>query len=299
MSQNLVEVLSVTKSFKNLKILRNVSFAISKGSIFGVLGPNGSGKTTLIRILFDLVKPDEGEISFERNRYKISYLPEERGLHQEFKVLQVITYFGQIKGLDRKIAKERGREWLSRFDLSAWENQKIGALSKGMQQKVQIIISLIQDPDLVVLDEPFSGLDYLSSEKLIDLILDLKKQGKTVVLSTHQMSHAEILCDHLVLLHKGEVLLSGSKLSIMEQIGGYMITVRDTAPDSLITFPGVRKISRNNGRITVYLGKQVSPRDFLNLAYERGLNLEVIHITPISLDELFIRAIVELRGTEH
>lgn len=296
MNDNLIEVISVTKSFKGLKVLNQVSFAVPRSFVFGILGPNGSGKTTLIRIVLGLIKPDEGKIEFQREAYKISYLPEERGLYQDVEVLRLITYFGELKELNRKVARERGKEWLARFDLLPWENKKVEELSKGMQQKVQLIISLIHDPDLAILDEPFSGLDHLSVRKVLDLILELKKQGKTILLSTHQLVHAEFLCDYLLLLDRGEVLLSGSRSSILEQIGGYRITVQDAASESLVALPGVSKVSRTNEKIMIYLHENASPLDFLNLAHQQGIRLSAVSVTPISLDELFVKAVTEHRG---
>jgi len=300
MNENLIEVISVTKSFRSLKALHKVSFSVPRSSIFGVLGPNGSGKTTLLRILLGLITPDEGKVKFQREPCRVSYLPEERGLYQDLEVLRVITYFGELKGLNRCTARKLGKEWLDRFDLSLWGHRKIQELSKGSQQKIQLIISLINDPDFLVLDEPFSGLDPLGVREVIDVLLGLKRRGKTVLLSTHQMAHAEALCDTLLLLDRGEVLLSGSRASILQQVGGgYTVTVSDTGPESLIAFPGVSGISRNDQKITLYLGENASLLDFLNLVYQKGISLTAVSIAPTSLDTLFVKAITERRGWQN
>lgn len=219
----LVEIKNVSKQFVNHRALDSVSFDIEQGHILGLLGPNGAGKTTLIRILNQITIPDEGQIFFQgrplsRNDIeKIGYLPEERGLYKKMKVGEQSVYLAQLKGLSRGDAEKRLRYWFKKFDIEPWWNKKMEELSKGMQQKIQFIVTLIHEPAFLILDEPFSGFDPINANLLKTEILELKKRGTTIIISTHNMASVEEICDDIVLINKSKKILSGSLAEIKMQ----------------------------------------------------------------------------------
>jgi ABC-2 type transport system ATP-binding protein len=211
-----LEAKDVVKQFKNHRALNGVSISVPKGKIFGLLGPNGAGKTTLIRIINRITTPDSGEILFEGQRsqssdiYRIGYLPEERGLYKKMKVSEQAMYLAQLKGLTANDARRRLQVWFEKFGIMSWWNKKLEELSKGMQQKVQFIVTVIHDPELLIFDEPFSGFDPINTEQLKQEILELKSLGRTIIFSTHNMASVEEICDEIALINKSEVVLSGA-----------------------------------------------------------------------------------------
>ncbi len=211
-----VEVNNVVKKFGNVVASNNISFDVAEDRIFGLIGPNGAGKTTMIRMITNVIMPDEGEIKIfgEHINYGlqniIGYLPEERGLYKKLKVIEQLAYFGQLKGMARREALAKGHEWLEKLDIANWADKKIEELSKGMQQKVQFISTILHNPKLLILDEPFSGFDPINTELLKTIILDLKNQGTSIILSTHIMEQAEQLCDDICLINEGQIVLDGS-----------------------------------------------------------------------------------------
>ncbi len=213
---NVVEVRNVFKKFGDVVASNHISFDVRDDRIFGLIGPNGAGKTTLIRMITNVIMPDEGDIRIfgEKISYTlqniIGYLPEERGLYKKLKVIEQLAYFGQLKGLKRREALDKGRKWLKKLDIADWADKKIEELSKGMQQKVQFISTILHNPKLLILDEPFSGFDPINTELLKTIILDLKNEGTSIILSTHIMEQAEQLCDDICLINKGEIVLDGS-----------------------------------------------------------------------------------------
>lgn len=219
----LVEIKNVSKQFVNHRALDNVSFDIEQGHVLGLLGPNGAGKTTLIRILNQITIPDEGEIIFQgrplqRNDIeRIGYLPEERGLYKKMKVGEQSVYLAQLKGLTRGDAEKRLHHWFKKFDIEPWWNKKMDELSKGMQQKIQFIVTLIHEPSFLILDEPFSGFDPINANLLKAEILELKKRGTTIIISTHNMASVEEICDDIVLINQSKKILSGSLKEIKLQ----------------------------------------------------------------------------------
>ncbi|MGH7680060.1 MAG: ABC transporter ATP-binding protein [Gemmatimonadaceae bacterium] len=215
MSTDAVILENVRKKFGDFVAVDDISLRVPRGSIYGFLGPNGAGKTTTIRMMMSIFYPDAGRISIlgepnsELIKDRLGYLPEEKGLYKDMKTGELVTYFGRLKGMSRKEARAKAVDLLQRFGLGEWIEAKCKALSKGMGQKVQILATLLHEPELVILDEPFSGLDPVNTEVVRDLVLDLKRQGKTVIFSTHVMEQAEQICDHVVLINKGRVLLDG------------------------------------------------------------------------------------------
>ena len=211
----MLQITNLTKQFKKIKAVDNISLKVQKGDIYGFLGPNGAGKTTSIRMIMGIIKPDNGTIKLNGsdintiNRKKLGYLPEDRGLYQKQNLSEILYYFGCLKGLDKKESKNRANLWLERFSLDDQKGRKIEELSKGNQQKIQFIIALLHDPQLIILDEPFTGLDPVNQILLKEVIKEKQEEGKTIIFSTHQMEQVERLCDNICLINKGHILLEG------------------------------------------------------------------------------------------
>ena len=212
----MLQITNLTKQFKKLKAVDNISLKVQKGDIYGFLGPNGAGKTTSIRMIMGIIKPDNGTIKLNGsdintiNRKKLGYLPEDRGLYQKQNLSEILYYFGCLKGVDKKDSKNRANLWLERFNLDDQKERKVEELSKGNQQKIQFIIALLHDPQLVILDEPFTGLDPVNQILLKEVIKEKQEEGKTIIFSTHQMEQVERLCNKICLINKGHILLEGS-----------------------------------------------------------------------------------------
>lgn len=226
--QTLLEIKGIEKRYEKHTALSGVSFNIPENSIFGLLGPNGAGKTTLIRIINQIIAPDKGEILFNgrhltpNDTQLIGYLPEERGLYKKMEIGDQMLYLAQLKGLSKQDATARAKAWFQKFEIESWWKKKVEELSKGMQQKVQFIASVIHQPKLLILDEPFSGFDPVNANIIKNEILELKKQGVTIIFSTHRMESVEELCDHLVLIHKANIVLEGSTKQIRKNHRTFM-----------------------------------------------------------------------------
>lgn len=220
-----VELHSVTKRFGTHTAVDRLDLAIPEGGIYGLLGPNGSGKTTSIRMIMGILLPDEGRISLlgghpDATRHRVGYLPEERGLYRKMKVIDVLTFLAEIRGVARTAARSRAGEWLDRLDLASWADRRVDDLSKGMQQKVQFIGTVLHEPELLILDEPFSGLDPLNQDVLEEIVLGLHRRGATILFSTHLMDQAERLCERVCLISRGRRVLEGELASLKQREGG-------------------------------------------------------------------------------
>jgi len=219
----LIEISNLNKTYVNHQALKNININIPKQSIFGLLGPNGAGKTSLIRILTQITQADSGSILFdgeklkEKHIYEIGYLPEERGLYKKMQIGEQLLYFAELKGLSKAEARKKVKYWVDKFEIKDWLNKKVEELSKGMQQKIQFIASVIHQPKLIILDEPFSGFDPQNAQLLIHEILKLRDEGSTIIFSTHRMDTVEKLCDDIAMINKSEVVLSGHKNDIKQQ----------------------------------------------------------------------------------
>lgn len=226
-----LEAKNVVKQYASHKALNDVSIQVPQGKIYGLLGPNGAGKTTLIRIINRITAPDSGEIylngrlSLPSDIYNIGYLPEERGLYKKMKVKEHALFLAELKGLKKQEANRRIDEWFEKFNITSWKDKKVEELSKGMQQKIQFITTVIHDPELLILDEPFSGFDPVNAELLTKEILELKEKGKTIILSTHNMESVEALCDEITLINKSQVVLQGNVKEIRNQYKKHVFTV--------------------------------------------------------------------------
>ena len=218
-----IEISNLNKTYVNHQALKNINIDIPKQSIFGLLGPNGAGKTSLIRILTQITQADSGTIFFdgeklkEKHIYEIGYLPEERGLYKKMQIGEQLLYFAELKGLSNTEAKKKVKYWVDKFEIKDWLNKKVEELSKGMQQKIQFIASVIHQPQLIILDEPFSGFDPQNAQLLVQEILKLRNEGSTIIFSTHRMDTVEKLCDDIAMINKSEVVLSGNKNDIKQQ----------------------------------------------------------------------------------
>jgi ABC-2 type transport system ATP-binding protein len=235
---NILIAENINKAYGDFKALNNINLAIPEGSIFGLLGPNGAGKTTLIRIITQIIAADQGSIMINNEPLnfghirEIGYLPEERGLYKKMKVGEHLLYLAQLKGLSKNEAMEQIKVWFRKFEIAGWWGKKVEDLSKGMQQKIQFIATVIHNPRLIILDEPFSGFDPINVNIIRDEILNLAKEGNTIIFSTHRMESVEELCDHIVLINKSEIILEGSKKSIKED---YKTNTFDVEHKSLIS----------------------------------------------------------------
>ena len=251
---NILETHDVVKQYAEHRALDGVSISIPKGSIFGLLGPNGAGKTSLIRIITQITAPDSGRVLFEGQPLRpdhirqIGYLPEERGLYKKMKVGEQLLYLAQLKGLSEKQAMEKLKIWFKKFDIKTWWGKNVEDLSKGMQQKIQFVATVMHEPELIILDEPFSGFDPINANLIKDEILELKEKGSTIIFSTHRMESVEELCDYITLINKSKVVLNGSKKEVKDQFkdNSYAVSFRGTLADLSPDFEVLTKTTHDN-----------------------------------------------------
>ncbi|HKZ86975.1 MAG TPA: ATP-binding cassette domain-containing protein [Anaerolineae bacterium] len=292
-----IEVSHIAKSFGATHAVEDVSFTVEPGEIFGLLGPNGAGKTTTIRIMLDIFKPDGGSVSLwggpmtEEKKGCIGYMPEERGLYQDAPLERCLLYLASLKGLSPAEARRRLADYLERFDLVQHRHKKVKELSKGMQQKAQIITTILHAPELIIVDEPFAALDPVNTQMIIDLLRDLRQQGATIIMSTHQMHHAEELCDRIVLINSGRNLLYGCLDEVRRRYVGDAVLV--SAAGELPHLTGVEAMMPVNHVTKLTLDSTTAPQDVLKALVARGVVLEKFEIAVPPLNEIFIRAVSE------
>lgn len=297
MADYVLQVESVIKRFERKLAVDSVSFEVRKGEIMGFLGPNGAGKTTTIRMIMGITAPDAGEITFRLPghsqlripKHRVGYLPEERGLYKEARVMDVLLFLASLKGMERSAARQRALQWLERLGLGEYAYAKVNELSKGMAQKVQFIAAVLHEPDLVVLDEPFSGLDPVNQDVFRREIRRLAESGMAVLLSSHQMNLVEQTCDRIFLIHQGQRVLYGSLWDIKSQYGVHRVTlyVRDKAwqfPVSSL----VEQVEQEGDRWTCLLRPDVTPTQFMH-ALPNDAPIEEFHAARISLHDIFVR----------
>lgn len=298
-----VAVSNLSKSFGDFQAVKDVSFEVYPGEIFGLLGPNGAGKTTSIRMMLDIFRADSGSVRVfggpmtETKKNRIGYLPEDRGLYQDLKLMPTLTYLASLKGLSEGEAHARLDHWLRRFDLYEHREKKVQELSKGMQQKAQIITALIHEPDLIVIDEPFAGLDPVNTRLVKEIIEEQRAAGKAIIMSTHQMYQVEALCSRIVLINRGSTVLYGAVSEIKRQFAGNAITLEGQG--DFTRLPGVLEARRHNGAWHLALTAGTSPQDvFRALATQEGVRIARFEIAEPSLDDIFISVVQEERGDE-
>ena len=291
------EVSHIAKSFGRTQAVADVSFAVERGEIFGLLGPNGSGKTTTLRVLLDVFKPDGGTVSIlggpmsEEKKNRIGYMPEDRGLYQDLSLEKCLLYLSTLKGVPAKEARTRLAEHLERFDLAEHKGKKVKELSKGMQQKAQIINTILHRPELIVIDEPFTALDPLNTQLVKDLMKELRDQGSTIIMSTHQMPQVEELCDRILLIDDGRDMLYGDLDQIRRQYSGHAVLVRSAG--DLPDVEGVAQVVPHNNASKLMLAEGTSPQDVLEALIAQRVIVERFEIAVPTLDEIFIRVVEE------
>lgn len=300
---NILTAESISKEFTNHKALDNVSLDIPKGSIYGLLGPNGAGKTTFIRIINQILNPDEGNVFFDGEKLrpehieKIGYLPEERGLYKKMKVGEQAIYLARLKGLSRSEASKKLRQWFDKFDLLNWWNRKVEELSKGMQQKIQFIVTVLHEPELLIFDEPFSGFDPINVNLLKDEILNLREQGSTIIFSTHNMASVEELCDRIALIDNSRKILEGNVAELKQSFKNnvYELLI-DGDVDKLNAHLDdafeLQKVARENGshKIRVRLPEKSSPNQLLNILIKYYEIRGFTELLP-SMNDIFIQQV--------
>jgi len=290
-----VEVNHVAKSFADKVAVDNLSFSVAQGEMFGLIGPNGAGKTTTIRMMMDILKPDSGEVTIlgeklnEATKNRLGYLPEERGLYKKLKVLDSIVYLASLKGVDRHSATEKANELLTQTGMSASKNKKIEALSRGMGQIIQFIVTIIHDPQLLVLDEPFAGLDPVNTELLKGMLADLRNQGKAVILSTHQMNQVEELCDRILMINNGQGILYGDLSEIKARYRGNSVLL--DFKGELGEIPGVTGKRTNKGYTELMLDDKTTPQQVLSHLISRGMVINRFEVVTPSLNEIFLKEV--------
>ena len=285
---------NVTKSYDSVTAVNAVSLNVRSGAILGLLGPNGAGKTTTIRMIMNILVPDEGSIRVlgepvtDATRDKIGYLPEERGLYPRMKVREIIIFLAALHGLSEAESAKRADEWLERLGLTEWSEKKLVDLSKGMQQKVQFITSVIHRPPVVILDEPFSGLDPVNAATIQEIMLSMRDQGSTIVLSTHRMEQVERLCDCICLINKGRNVLDGELRAIKQSYGKNTLHVEFTGSDSFLTHPAIGEVTRLVTGVEAKLKSGADPQEILKAAVLAGTRITRFELLEPSLSEIFI-----------
>ena len=292
-----IEINNVTKEYNHRIAVNNFSFAAESGKIYGFLGPNGAGKTTTIRMIMGIIAPDSGDIKVfgkklsEESKKRIGYIPEERGLYRKYKVYDLLLYFGRLKGLSSQEARKNTEIWLDRVGLKDRANSKIEELSKGMQQNIQLIVSLINNPDLVILDEPFVGLDPINTRNMKEIIYSLKDSGKTIIFSTHQMNEAERLCDHIFLINKGIKLIDGPIEEVKKKYSKNFVSVEfRNKVLNLEDIDIIENVYYGGNKAEIELIKNSNYNDLLKILLQRG-DITKYEISESSLESIFVEVV--------
>jgi len=296
----ILELNHLKKYFATQKAVDDISLTIEKGQIFGLLGPNGAGKTTLIRMITGIFYPDEGQIVFDGKKFDpindighIGYMPEERGLYKKMKIGEQTLYLAQLKGLSKSEATARINEWFIKFDMFSWWNKKVEDLSKGMSQKLQFVTTVLHEPKLIILDEPFSGLDPVNTNLIKDEIYSLAKKGATIIFSTHRMEQVEEICDHIALVNKGKKILDGTVYNIKQDYKENLFRVNFTdkihAEHLAIHLFEVKQ--KSDKEVVIKLDPGYSNNDILQYFINKDLHIESFNEILPSLNEIFIRLV--------
>lgn len=294
---NLIEIKNVSKRFDNFVAVKDLSFEVRSGTIFGLLGPNGAGKTTTIRMIVNIFAPDTGEVLVMGRhmtgdlQQHIGYLPEERGLYKKMNVGEQLVFFASLKGVESREAARRADEWLARLELSDWKYKKAQELSKGMQQKVQFISTVLHEPELLILDEPFSGLDPVSVNLLKGIILDLKKNGKTIIFSTHQMEQVEQMCDDICLINHATKVLGGSLREVKRRFGRNTVVLDYEGDDRFLSDDIVKRVNRFPNYVEIMLHNAEDAQEVLKRAVESGARVNRFELVEPSLNDIFIESV--------
>lgn len=307
---NILETIEVSKHYHQHTALNKVSIEVKEGSIFGLLGPNGAGKTTLIRIITKIISPDEGKVLYkqmemqENMLHQIGYLPEERGLYRKVKVFDQLMYLAQLKGMDKYAAFQKINWWLKKLDIDQWKNKKIEDLSKGMQQKIQFIATVIHSPQLIILDEPFTGFDPINAEIIKNEIINFKNNGATIILSTHNMNSVEELCDDIALIHQSKVVLKGNVHELKKQHRSaiYQVTFKGNIQSfTHALWSSAELLDTKNMNEEILARIKLKPQTNINQILQQILPVcEIISIKEetLSMNDIFIRTVSQNNVTE-
>jgi ABC-2 type transport system ATP-binding protein len=296
-----LEVSNLTKDFENVRAVDNASFVVPEGSIFGLIGRNGAGKTTTIRTMMNIYMPDNGEVTLRGTkigrefRDKVGYLPEERGLYKKMKILDTLMYFAELKGKTGREVHKQAVKYLEKFDLDDRKNSKVEELSKGNQQKLQFIMTVLHDPEFLILDEPFAGLDPINTNLLKEIILEKKHEGKVIIISTHLMDYAEKMCDHIAMIDHGRIILNGSMSEIKSKYANRNISLNYDGDISFLrNHSMVEKISDFGNSTGIRIKDTGNSQELLRLLLDNNVTIKRFDANDISLHEIF----VELAGSE-
>lgn len=295
---NVLEVQQLKKYYATQKAVDDVSFTLAPGSIFGLLGPNGAGKTTLIRMITGIFFPDEGNILFNGQKFdplrdiiNIGYMPEERGLYKKMKIGEQAVYLAQLKGLSKSEATARVKEWFIKFEMQSWWNKKVEDLSKGMGQKLQFVITVLHEPKLIILDEPFSGLDPVNANLIKEEIYQLAKRGSSVIFSTHRMEQVEEICDHIILMNKGTKILDGTVRNVKQQFKENLFSISFESHPQINTSPVFDIIKDSGTSQVVRICEGYRPNDVLMHYLQQGVPISSFNEILPSLNEIFIKVV--------
>ena len=297
----LLSLSHLVKHYATQKAVDDISFDIQKGSIFGLLGPNGAGKTTLLRMITGIFYPDGGEIKLDGKHFdplldirEIGYMPEERGLYKKMKIGEQALYLAQLRGLSKADAMEKIKYWFEKFEMQSWWNKKVEDLSKGMSQKLQFVITVLHEPKLIILDEPFSGLDPLNANLIKDEIYNLAKKGSTIIFSTHRMEQVEEICDHIVLVNLGKKILDGTVADIKQQFKEYIFAIETNHPEMIkdnTLFSIIDKADKNPNKVLVKLSHAVASNEVLKYLIEQQIPIISYNEVLPSLNVIFIQLV--------
>jgi ABC-2 type transport system ATP-binding protein len=297
-----LELRGISKRYGDFQAVKPLDLVVPRGATYGLLGPNGAGKTTTIRMILRILEPDAGTITIlgerlsQRGLDRIGYLPEERGVYKRMRVRNLLAFFAELKGIRRRDALPRIETWLERLDLSAWSNARVQELSKGMQQKIQFIGTMLHDPEIVILDEPFSGLDPINQQVLREIIVDLKRQGRTIMFSTHIIESAERICDHVCIIARGAKIADGPIPDVKRAHGGESIAIRAEAGvaqvrDRIGRLPYVTHTRERGAELEVSLREGADPQELLVHLVREGVRLHRFELTQPSLEQIFLERV--------
>lgn len=298
--QQILEVQNLKKYFSTQKAVDDISFSIQKGSIFGLLGPNGAGKTTLLRMITGIFYPDEGQILMEGKKFdpendvaRIGYMPEERGLYKKMKIGEQAVYLARLKGLSREEAMHRIKEWFVKFNMESWWNKKVEDLSKGMSQKLQFVTTVLHNPSIIILDEPFSGLDPVNANLIKDEIFRLSREGSTIIFSTHRMEQVEEICDHIILVNKGKKVLDGSVKAIKQDFKEdlFRISFDEKVLPEHTAIHLFQVINKTDQELIIKKTEGFTSNDIISYFIHKGLTIHSFNEILPSLNEIFIRQV--------
>lgn len=301
--ENILQLSHLKKYYATQKAVDDISFNVKQGDIFGLLGPNGAGKTTLIRMITGIFYPDSGDILFDGKKLdalndisKIGYMPEERGLYKKMKIGEQALYLAQLKGLSRSDAMEKIKYWFKKFEMQSWWNKKVEDLSKGMSQKLQFVITVLHEPKLIILDEPFSGLDPVNANLIKDEIFNLSQKGSTIIFSTHRMEQVEEICSNIVLINLGQKVLDGTVADVKQQFKENLFNVHLSHLPGNLTSPAFEIVNQKENTLIVKINPDFSSNDVLSFFIQQSIPVESFNEILPSLNEIFIHLVEKTRS---